>query len=143
MERDATSKRNGFTQNSYLQVLQEHLFPLYDGTRDFQQDNAKIHMAKRVTDWFLNYGVSLIDWPAHSPDLNPIEHVWKLLKDKMHAMFPDLWERTLNEDNLAYFKQCAKTAWWAIDQKVIDNLILSMPKRLQACKRAKGWYTKY
>lgn len=51
-----------------------------------------------------------MDWPLHLPDLNPIKHVWKLLKDNMYRMFPDLWERILNADNLAYFKQCAKAA---------------------------------
>jgi len=93
--------------------------------------------------WLLDYGISLLPWPAHLPDLAPIEHVWKLLKDKVHKMYPDLWKKTRNKDNIAYFTQCVKNAWWAIDQGVIDKLIRSMPDRLQACKAAKGSYTQF
>lgn len=75
MERGSDSRRNGFTQNSYLKVLKDYFLPLYDEMRDFQQDNVRIHTVKRVTNWFLNHGVSLLEWPTHSPDLNLIEHI--------------------------------------------------------------------
>jgi hypothetical protein len=72
-----------------------------------------------------------------------IEHVWKILKDKVHKMYPDLWKKTRNKANIAYFTQCGKSAWWAIDQVVIDKLIIrSMPDTLQACSAAHGSYTR-
>jgi transposase len=40
------------------------------------QDNASIHTAKKVKDWFMGNGIITTDWPPYSPDLNPIEHAW-------------------------------------------------------------------
>jgi transposase len=38
------------------------------------QDNASIHTAHKVKDWFEENGIQTTDWPPYSPDLNPIEH---------------------------------------------------------------------
>ena len=75
LERDMDSPRKGYSSRSYIQALEEGLLPEYDGTRHFQQDNAKIHLSKASMAWLLGHGIALWDWPAHSPDLNPIEHV--------------------------------------------------------------------
>ena len=75
-------------------------------------------------------------WPAQSPDLNPIEHLWVYLKKKLakHETSPDriheLWERI-------------QVDWKEILAKDCQNLIESMPKRVQAMLKAKGGYTKY
>lgn len=143
MERDPNAKRNGYTANSYLKVLRETLLPLYDGTRDFQHDNAPIHGAQAVQTFVLNNQISLMDWPPRSPDLNPIENVWKLLKGEIHKRYPNLWELTRNGANIEYFKQCVKTAWRAIDQVKIDNIIASLERRIAAVIKAHGSYTGY
>ena len=61
----------------------------------------------------------------------------------MKKMFPDIWELKKNELNIAEFTRCLRAAWWAIDQGWIDRLIDTMPNRLRAVKKARGWYTKY
>lgn len=58
-------------------------------------------------------------------------------------MFPDLWNLKKNEVDIEEFKRCIRLAWWDISQEYIDSLIDSMPRRLKAVKKARGWYTKY
>ena len=77
-----------------------------------------------------------MDWPAQSPDLNPIEHLWVHLKRQL-AAYPTpssginkLWE-------------CTQREWKAIDTAVVQNLIESMPRRVAEVIRAKGGYTDY
>lgn len=145
MERDyEATERGGYTSWSYQKALQDGLLPIYDGTRVFQQDNAKIHRSDATLEWLLNHGVELLeDWPAHSPDLNPIEHIWALLKRKIKQLYPDIWELKRNRLDLTRFKDILQEVWWKIDQDEIDRVISSMPRRLAAVKRARGWYTKY
>ena len=75
MERDEQSARKGFTAQSYQKALSEGLLPIFNGTRLFQQDNAKIHVCASTAHWLSERAIIQIKWPAHSPDLNPIEHV--------------------------------------------------------------------
>ena len=52
------------------------------------QDNAAIHKAHHTQEAFRASGVTTIKWPANSPDLNPIENVWALLKDRVNKRRP-------------------------------------------------------
>jgi hypothetical protein len=74
MERDETSKKNGYSSKSYIQCLEKELIPIYEPSLIFQQDNAKIHTSLETQEWFENHGIEVMEWPTHSPDLNPIEH---------------------------------------------------------------------
>jgi len=94
-------------------------------------------------EWLSEKGIEWMDWPPHSPDLNPIEHVWAALKRNLKKMFLDLWKLKRNELNIKEFKKKLKAAWWAIEQADIDKLIDFLPRRLAAVKKARGWYTKY
>ncbi|KAK4244257.1 DDE superfamily endonuclease-domain-containing protein [Corynascus novoguineensis] len=129
MERDPESKRNGYSANSYIWALGEGLRLCYRLGTLLLQDNAKIHVARKTTEWLERHGVWVLEHPPHSPDLNPIEHVWKKMKEILRRDFPDLYRLKNNEENLAV--------------ALIDTLIYSMPKRLRAVVRARGWYTKY
>jgi hypothetical protein len=76
IERDEDSRsRRGYTTKSYIETLEKGLLPFYAPGIIFQQDNAKIHRAKLTEEWFETHGIYVEDWPAHSPDLNPIEPV--------------------------------------------------------------------
>ncbi len=66
------------SQRSHLPGILEHfMLPSADklyGDADFifQQDLAPAHTAKGTNSWFNDHGVTVLDWPANSPDLNPI-----------------------------------------------------------------------
>ena len=102
----------------------------------FQQDNDPKHKSKKATQWFEDHQYNVMIWPAQSPDLNPIEHLWAHLKKKLaeYEQPPkgilELWER-------------AEAEWNKIDKEVCQNLIESTPRRIEAVIGAKGGYTKY
>ncbi len=72
----------------YQEILEHFMLPSADklyGDADFifQQDLAPAHTAKGTKSWFNDHGVTVLDWPANSPDLNPIENLWGIVKRKM------------------------------------------------------------
>jgi transposase len=143
MTRDFEAPSNGYTARSYIWALEEGLLPIYRPGDIFQQDNARIHVAISTQEWLQNHGIWVIDWPPHSPDLNPIEHVWKALKKNLYEIFPNTDSLRNNEADITELEQQLQTAWRAIDQDLVRRLVESIPRRLRACRRANGWYTKY
>ncbi|GFX89284.1 transposable element Tcb2 transposase [Trichonephila clavipes] len=67
-----------------------------------------------------------MDWPARSPDLNPIEHVWDFLGRRLAA-------RTLPPVTIREFRLALQDEWAAMPQQLIDTLILSMGRRCETC----------
>ncbi len=78
----------------YQEILEHFMLPSADklyGDADFifQQDLAPAHTAKGTESWFNDHGVTVLDWPANSPDLNPIENIWGTVKRKMRYTRPN------------------------------------------------------
>ncbi len=78
----------------YQEILEHFMLPSADklyGDADFifQQDLAPAHTAKGTKSRFNDHGVTVLDWPANSPDLNPIENLWGIVKRKMRDTRPN------------------------------------------------------
>lgn len=143
MTRDPTAKRNGFSAWSYRKALTESLLPFIDNFSYFQQDNARIHTAKSTMDWLLLPGIRPIHWPAHSPDLNPIEHIWKALKAKLKRLHPEFTKLGKSRADTDQMIKWVKEAWDALDLELVMKLTSSIKRRLRDIERARGWYTRY
>jgi hypothetical protein len=75
IEGDQNTKKGGATAKVYLEVLREYLPTILEHDSIFMQDNAPIHKAHKVTEFFEEIGIEVIAWPLYSPDLNLIENL--------------------------------------------------------------------
>lgn len=138
----ATKIEGKMDADLYVQILGDELkrsirwYGKNEEDMVFQQDNDPKHKSKKATNWLDESELEVMVWPPQSPDLNPIEHLWTHLKNKLgeYDTPPDsmntLWERIQKE-------------WDDIEPEVCQNLIESMPRRVQAVLQAKGAYTRY
>lgn len=126
------------TGESYVKILEENLKPslrkMNMSGYIFQQDNDPKHTSKTAKRYFQMKKMKMLEWPPQSPDLNPIEHLWTILDEKI----PMDSRKNLND-----FWQGIQTAWDAIPQQVLHNLVESMPKRLMAVIENHEGHTKY
>ena len=78
--------------------------------------------------------VRLLPWPARSPDLNPLEHVWDILKRRMYHR---------DCRGLQELYSALREEWHGIPQDDLDNLIASMPRRVGEVIAQRGGHTHY
>lgn len=144
---DPDAARGGVTARQILSCLQENLPTIAEPGYLFIQDNAPTHKARIVQEWLINWarenGITLVEWPPYSPDLNPIENLWKLLKEGIIALHPELSDMPKNFYTLQKLCEAAVESWEAFEDSLLEKLATSMENRLQAVIRAEGWYTKY
>ncbi len=85
--------KTNVTAPVYQDILKHFMLPsadqfFKDADFIFQQDLAPTHTAKSTKSWLNDHGVGVLDWPANSPDLNPIEILWSIVKRKMRNKKP-------------------------------------------------------
>ena len=98
------------------------------------QDNAPCHTTSTVKQFFEEQYLIVMKWPAQSPDLNPIENLWKIIGETVMARKPtnvaDLWQKLQEEWNKITPEQCAK-------------LVASCGQRCAQVIQNKGIFTSY
>jgi hypothetical protein len=126
----------------YIKILDDELgesLEYYGKTTEdiiFQQDNNSKHTSKKVKKRLAEHNYEVMLWPSKFADLNPIEHLWSLLKRKLKSYaeepkgIQELWKRVQEQ-------------WDNIDNSECQKLIESMARRVEAVIRARGGYKKY
>jgi hypothetical protein len=122
-------------RDEVLDALVAPAFTNYPALQLFQQDNARAHTACITQQYLHQQNIVTIDWPALSPDMSPIEHLWDELGRRIY--------RQGSPANLQQLEAALTREWDLIPQNFLQRLVRSMRSRCQACLQAHGGHTRY
>ncbi len=100
----------------------------------FQHDNDPKHTARAMKEWLRKKHFKVLEWPSQSPDLNPIENLWRELKVRVAQRQPQ---------NITALEEICMEEWAKIPATVCENLVKTYRKRLTSVIANKGYTTKY
>ena len=128
------------TSKTYVKFLKEHFIPVYKNMNKndfiFMQDNAPSHSAKFTKKFLKDSKINVMFWPPNSPDLNPIENFWSVLKQKLYQNGKKYKSKNELWENIT--KITSK-----MDRRAIKNLTDSVKKRIFDVVLKKGGYVDY
>lgn len=130
---------NGVTAQRYIdQILTPYIVPYFNRNPRhlLQQDNARPHIARATVDFLRHHNIATLPWPALSPDLNPIEHLWDELKRRLDRFHP----RPTTAANLG---QALLRVWQQVPRRTINALVNSMVSRCASVIDSNGGHTRY
>ena len=125
------------TSQRYIdEILATKVVPFFQNHRTdiFMRDSP--HVARASLAYLQANNVSLLDWPASSPDMNPIEHFWDNLDRQVRT-------RTPPPRNLQELLQVLTDGWNQYRQHKINRLVTSMHRRVHALSASRGSHTRY
>lgn len=124
----------------YITILEKSLIPFLTHFEDedwtFQQDNARIHTSSETSAWLCAEKITVLDWPACSPDLNPMENLWAIIARRVYA-------ENKHYDTVEQLKKAIKSAWLGVESLILGNLIESMRRRVFQLIGRSGRLTDY
>lgn len=130
---------NIFTENmnkeKYVSILKENLSKIYEKNMFFQFDNDPKHTSLLAKGFLNKNKIKCLDFPPYSPDLNPIENIWGILKTNMG--------KRKNEITNVNFTKIIIEEWDKIAPDIVFKTINSMPTRLAKIIKNKGDYIDY
>lgn len=130
--------------DQYINVLRTRMqlqaADWYDGPYIFQQDNAPCHTSKVVKNYMMTDGINLLPWPSNSPDMNPIETLWAVLKGKLRDRSCTSRQTLINHILDITTRNGPLRDKFAVTCR---KLVEGMPTRVEALYHAKGGHTKY
>lgn len=133
-------ENGSLTAHRYVtEILEPYVMPfapLIGQNFILMHDNARPHTARIVSSYLHEVGITQMNWPARSPDMNPIEHAWDILGRRVRRRNPA-------PTNVEELKLALKVEWDNLPQEIIDSLIQTMGNRIQALLRARGGNTRY
>lgn len=122
----------------YCECLRVHLIStmdtLYPDGYVLQEDNATCHKSKYSQNWKKEHKIQCIDWPANSPDINPIENTWGLMKTILSGE---------KFKNVEQWKERIEEIWENFTDEYMLALVESMPGRLEAVIKNQGKVINY
>ncbi|GFT74919.1 transposable element Tcb2 transposase [Trichonephila clavipes] len=102
----------------------------------FMDDNARPHRTFAVEELLKSEDITRMYWPAYSPGLNPIEHLWDVLGRRIAA-------RLHHPENTQQLKQMLIEEWVLLPQEMLHQLVLSMRRRCEAIIAVRGGHIPY
>jgi len=124
----------------HVELLQMNLQPFLRSRRrsryTFQQDNAPMYVSRETRSWFDAKKANFLEWPACSPDMNPMENVWAALVWKIYAK--NMKFNSTHELKLVIIKK-----WEELFLSYLQNLVNKMPNRIYELISVLGGYTHY
>ena len=99
-----------------------------------QRNNDPKRTIKLTKEWFENNGISTLNWPSQSPDLNPIENLCNNLKVKVHKR---------NPQNIKQLEELCMEEWGKVMLDQCGKLVANCRKSLEAVKQNRGYATEY
>jgi hypothetical protein len=127
-----SSKYIEILKNRVLQFLQTFA----DGKGTFQHDFSPCHSSKSVQKFIQENKISMLDWPGNSPDMNPIDNLWSILKKRLGKTDCSTEERMVTNVTKVWFHDSGV-------KTICSKLVESMPKRFQEAILAKGGHVSY
>jgi hypothetical protein len=154
-------EKGGIGTDEYIMTLEASLLPfieqLHPGVNNgdtitvinengylFMQDGAPCHTSKKASHYLKQKRIPLMVWPANSPDLNPIENLWRDFNTRFHKYFTDTKSQlSLSQSARERYSEGLKKVWAEQGSKLATRLVESMPRQVQAVLATKGGHTKY